>query len=111
MHYYYDECDKTTKIEVKIKHLKNLSSTELDKRIRIKHTIKNPDFFDIDSIFKEYITKHDKKLISILFENVFKLVFDKIFHALIQSEIPCKTTIFHLKSFYYFGLRFSVEKV
>ena len=73
MDYYCDVCDKTIKSQ--IKYLKSLSHTELDNRIKTKHTIKNPGFFDIDSIFNEYITRHSKKFDLYLVKYDFKLFF------------------------------------
>ena len=54
-------CDTTIKIKSKDKHLQSLTHTELEKSIRIKHTIENPDFLDIDERFNGYITNHNKK--------------------------------------------------
>ena len=56
MNYPCHVCDKTIKFKSKIKICKSLSHTELDKCIRLKHTFENPDFFDIDETFIEYIT-------------------------------------------------------
>ena len=56
MEYYCDVRDKTTKTKSKSKHLRSLTQNEFDKCIRIKHTIKNPDFFDLDDFFNENIT-------------------------------------------------------
>ena len=44
MDYYFDVRDKTINIESKGNHLQNLSDIELDKCMRIKHIIQNPDF-------------------------------------------------------------------
>ena len=57
--YYCDSCGKTIKVGKKSKHLKNC---KLDKCIRIKHTIEKPDFFEIEKIFKNYITNNKKKI-------------------------------------------------
>ena len=45
----------------KLKLNQCLTHNELGKSIRIKHKIQNSDFFDIDEIFNEFITKHNKK--------------------------------------------------
>ena len=38
----------------------SISHTQREKYIRTKHTIKNPNFFDIDKIFNDCITNHKK---------------------------------------------------
>ena len=65
MDYYCDICDEIIKIKNEHKHLQCLSHTELDKCIRIKRTIENPDFFDIHVMLNKYITNHKKNLIYI----------------------------------------------
>ena len=40
----------------------DISPTQTEKQFRIKHTIKNPDFFDIDKLSNDYITNHNKKI-------------------------------------------------
>ena len=62
MDYYCDIYDKTIKTKSKNKHFKSLTHNELEKCIRIKHTIENPDFLEIDKIVKVYNTKHIKKI-------------------------------------------------
>ena len=42
------------------KHLQSLTHNKLEKCIRIKHTIENPDFFDLYEVFNNYITNHKK---------------------------------------------------
>ena len=56
MKYYCDVCDKTTKLKPKHTHVKSLTHNPCEKRFRINHTIKNPNFLDLDRIFNEYIT-------------------------------------------------------
>ena len=53
----------------------------------IKHTIRNPNFFDIDEIFHEYIISHNKKFEIYLVNYDIKLVFDKDFIPHIKSEL------------------------
>ena len=65
MDYPCDACDKTSRIESKNKHLKSLAHTELHKCIRRKCTIENPDFFDRDEVFNEFITnRKETRIIS-----------------------------------------------
>ena len=79
MEYNCDVCDKTTKIRYKRKNLLSLTHIEFDKCINIKHTIENPNFFDIDEIFDVYITNHNKKFDLYLVKNVSRLVSDQGF--------------------------------
>ena len=50
---------------------------QTEKQFRIKHTIENPNFFDIDKVFKENIANHNKKYQVFLIKCDFKLVFNK----------------------------------
>ena len=97
--YYCDICDKTIKIKSVNEHLKSLSHSELDKCIRINHTIENPNFVIIDEIFYEYITNDHEKLDLYLVKNDFDLIFNRKFHPRNKSELQNNTTIFQLKSF------------
>ena len=97
MDYYCDVCGKT--IKSKSKHLQCLTHNEFEKCIRMKHTIENPDFSFIDSIFNDYITNHNKNFDINLVEYDFNLVFDKEFNPYIKSEFQYNTTISHLKRF------------
>ena len=74
-------CDKTNKIESKCEHLKNLTYNEFNECIEIKHTIENPDFFDIDEIFDDYNLCQIKKIDSYLVKYDFNLV--------LENEISC----------------------
>ena len=62
MECFCDVCDKTISIKSKRKNFQNLTDNELPGGIRMKHKTQNPDFFDMDSIFHDYITNHDIKL-------------------------------------------------
>ena len=76
MDYYCNVCDGIIKIESKNKLLQSLTHNEFEKCIRKKHTNENLDFFDIDRIFNDYITNHNKKFVLYLVEYDFKLVFE-----------------------------------
>ena len=62
MDYYCDLCDRSNEIKSKNKHLTSLTHNEFEKCIKTKHTMKNPDLFDIDEIFNDYSTNHNKKI-------------------------------------------------
>ena len=55
MDYYCDLCDKTITLKSK-NHLEPLTHIQYEQSFRINHTIKNPNFFDVDKIFNDYIT-------------------------------------------------------
>ena len=74
-----------------------MTHKELEKCIHIKHTIQNSDFFDIDSIFNEYITNHIKKLEKYFAKYDFKLVSNQEFTPHIKSEIEFNQSEFYLK--------------
>ena len=75
MDYYCDVVYNIIEIKSKNKHLKSLTHNEFDKCIRTNHTIENPDFFDIDSIFNKYITNHNEKFDLYLVKCDFELGF------------------------------------
>ena len=55
---------------------KDISHTQREKYFQTKHTIKNPCFFDIDKISKDYITNHNKKYYLFLIKCDFMLIFE-----------------------------------
>ena len=55
---YCRVCDNTIKFKSKTNHLLSLTQNQNDKCIQTNHTIKNPDFFDIDKIITDYSTNH-----------------------------------------------------
>ena len=73
MGYCCDVCDKTFKLKSKNNHLKCLIHIP-NESFRTNDTIKNPNFFDVDKTFNDYITNH-KKIDLCLFKFDFKLVF------------------------------------
>ena len=44
----------------------SLTHNQTENPFRIKHTIKNPNFFVIDKISSDYITNHIEKIICFL---------------------------------------------
>ena len=67
MDYSCDVCDETIKIRSKIELLQSLTHNEFEKRIRMKHTIKNPVFCFLRyrRNFNNYIINHNKIVIYI----------------------------------------------
>ena len=59
---YCDICVKTIKLKSKNNHLKSLTHIQEEKGLRINHTIRNPNFFDVDKIFNNHITNHNTKI-------------------------------------------------
>ena len=75
MDYFCDVCDKTVKPKSKNKHLKSLTHIHYEKFFRINVTIENPNFSDVDKIFNDFITNHNKAL-NYIFRAGFKIDFD-----------------------------------
>ena len=84
--YYWDVCDKSINVEGKKKHVQFLTHNEFEKCIQTKHTIEEPDFFDVDAIFHEYITNHNKNFDLYPNKCHFKLFFDNEFYPHIQTD-------------------------
>ena len=68
----------------------DISHTQTEKPFRMKHTIKNPNFFVIDKISNYYIANHKKK-------NLFLFQCDSkiIFHTDFLKPIPIETDFYH----------------
>ena len=64
-----------------------LLDTQTEKPFRIKHTIKNPNFFVIDKISNEYIVNHSKKYRVFLIKCDFNLIFNNDYLKPIHIEI------------------------
>ena len=97
---YCEEIDMSGKLESKNKRVQSLTHNDYAKWIRIKHTIDNLDFFDIEKIFIDYMTNHNKKsdLYLVIYDS--KIVLDKKFYAQVKSEFQYNSTIFMMKDFY-----------
>ena len=76
MDFYCDICDKTIKVKSKNNHFKSVSQIQNKKWFRINHTVKNPNFVDIDKIFNDYVTNHNKNFELFFVRVDFKLDFD-----------------------------------
>ena len=78
-----------------------ISHSQTEKPIHIKYTIKNPNFFVIDKICKDYITNHNEKYSIFLIIYDFKLIFNndssKSIH--IQTDFYHNTSFMNLKRF------------
>ena len=98
------------KIRSKNKSLKSSSQSELDKFIPIKHTTKNPHFFDVDETFNEHITNHNNKTDLYLVKIDFISVFDNNFYPHINSELYFKTKFFIWKDLNNIGLNYLMEE-
>ena len=99
MKYYCEICDKTVKPKSKNIHLTSLTHIQYEESIRLNHTIKNPNFFDIDKIFNDYIANQNKKFDLYLFKYEFKLDFN-ILTPHIKTEFYRNTAINNLKRFF-----------
>ena len=104
MVHYCDICDETIKINSKSKHLQSLSHNAYKERIHSKHTIESSSFFDIDEIFNEYVSNHNRNIVLYIVKYNFKLVFYNEFYPLVKSELRITQSKFLLEKFCYFGL-------
>ena len=73
----------------------DISHTQTEKRFRIKHTNKNPDFFVIDKLSNDYITNHNEKYCLFLNKCDFKLIFINDF----SKSIHIGTHFYHNATF------------
>ena len=96
MGYNYDVSVKTTNTKSKSNHLQTLTHIELEKFIPINHAIENLDFFDIDDLFNDYITNHNKNIDINLVNCDFKLVFNNEFCLHIKPELQNNLMEYHL---------------
>ena len=78
----------------------SLTHNQTENPFGIKHTIKNPNFFDIDKISNDYIFDHNKKCNLFLVKCDFKLIFnnDLSKHIFIESDLY-HTTFFNLRRY------------
>ena len=109
MEFYCDLCDKTIELNYKSKHLKSLTHNELDKYLQSKCKIENPDF-DIDEIFKAYITRKSKQFDSYLVEYDLKFVFHKKIYPHVEVELRNSQSKLHLKKFFLDWIEFLSER-
>ena len=58
-----------------------------------EHTIKNPASFDVDDLFHESITNHNKEFDLCLAKNKFILIFDNELYLHVKSGFRYNTTI------------------
>ena len=99
MAYYCKCCDKAIKLKLKNNHFKSFMHVHFGKYIPISQSIKNPDFFDIDEIFNDYFTKHNKNFDFHFVKCDFKLDFNDDFKPYFKTFFYDNTTISNLKRF------------
>ena len=88
-----------------------LSRNQKENPFRIKHTIKNPNFFDINKISNDYITNHNNKLNFFLAKCDFKLIFnnDPLKPILIETDFY-QTTPINLRRYLLHKIDIFIEK-
>ena len=59
-----------------IKQLKSISHNELENFFRIIHSRENPEFFNVDDLYNDFINNHKK----IYYFHYVKCVFSLVFH-------------------------------
>ena len=90
----------------------SLSQNQKEYPFRIKHTIKNPNFFVINKIFNDYITNHNKKFNLFLIKCDFKLIYnnDLLTPILIETDFYHNNTLFNLKRYLLYKIDNFIEK-
>ena len=83
-------------LKIIILNLSCINNTK--KSFRINHTIKNPNFFDADKFYNDYIINHNKKFDLNGFKCDFKLVFIN-FTPHIKTYFHHNTSIINLKRY------------
>ena len=86
--------------------------SQTEKPFRIKHTIKNQNFFVIDKISNEYMTNHNKKYYIFLFKYDFKLIFNNDFlqPIHIKTNFHNNTDPINLKRYLLYQIDNFIEK-
>ena len=107
MNYFCEICDKTIQLKSKNIHLKSLTHIHFEKCNQKTHTIGNPDFFDIDKIFIDFITNHNKKfdLYPVICD--FLLVFNN-FTPQLKPDFYHNATIINLKRYLFYSVEYFV---
>ena len=59
-YFHCDICDKSIKIRSKKRHLNSQYHKSLIKSIICKHTIENPNFFEIENLLHNFVDKYNK---------------------------------------------------
>ena len=91
-------------------HPISISDTQTEKYIRTKHTIKNPNFFVIEKISKDYITYHNKKYYLFLIKCDFKLLFNNDFSLHIETDFYHNTVKINLRRYLLYPIEAFIEK-
>ena len=76
------------------------SNNQYEKCIRKKYTINNPNFFETDKIFNDFITHYNKKFDLYLVKCEFNLGFYNFFTQHIKTVYYFNMHIINLKSFF-----------
>ena len=90
----------------------DISHTQREKPFRTKHTIKNPNFFQIDQISNDYITNHNKKFYFFNIQCNFILIFNKDFskNIHIETDFHHNTRPINLKRYLLYQIDNFIEK-
>ena len=87
-YFHCEICDKLIEIRSKKKHLNSQSHESLTRNIICKYTVKNPSFFHMKDILKNYVDDYNKKFVLYTIICKWKLHFsDTIIH--IKSDRLC----------------------
>ena len=89
-----------------------IDHSQTEQPFRIKHTIKNPNFFVRDKISNEYIANHNKKYRLFLIKCDFKLIFNNDFSKPnhIETNFHHNTNLINLKRYLVYQIDKFIEK-
>ena len=110
MSYYCSICDKSIKLKSRNKHLKSITHNELEKSIHINHSVENPNFFDVDDKYNDFVNIHNKKYYFYFVKCNFNLVFDSNFYRCIESILYNNTMICYWKEFLINAIQHFIKK-
>ena len=79
--------------------LKSITHNELEKSFRIIQSKENPEFFNVDALYNDFINNHNEKYYFYYVKCNFNLVFDNNFFPCIESDVNTNKTICYWKKF------------
>ena len=88
--------------------MKSLTHRECEKFLRTNYTIRNSDFFDIDKIYDDYNTNHQKDFEIYCVQLDFKLDFSYKLAVFIKTDIYLNISCINFKKFFLHRINFIV---
>ena len=102
-------CDKTNKLKSKYNHFKSNSPIQFEKCFQKNYTINSLNFFELDKIYNNYITNHNKKYYLYFIKRYFKLAFSDSFPS-VKTECIIKKRYTNLRRYLLFWIDYFILK-